>query len=153
MGGLGSRPGWHGLPCSWQLRPAQAFSRSPCRNLATCPTSPQTLSSGKYTLQDIRCRACLATLGWTYLEVHSGENQYKRGTFLISEAALVHRAASGALAAASPLSDSSSGDELPGSSSYRSSRPRSAGLAPLPGLAAGYMRGLRRSTQQQRQAA
>lgn len=118
-------------------------------------TCPQTLSSGRYTLQDVRCRACLAALGWQYLEVHSGDQQYKRGTYLLSEAALVHQGASGsgagahALASASLLSDSSSGDELPGSSSYRSSRPRSAGRGPAPGLAAGHMRGLR----QQRQVA
>lgn len=111
------------------------------------------LSSGRYTLQDVRCRACRAALGWQYLEVHSGDHQYKRGTYLLSEDALAHRPSTcgAARQAASPRSDSSSGDELPGSS-YRSSRPRSAGRAgPMPGLAAGYLRGLRGV--QQRQAA
>ena len=54
------------------------------------PQRQQSLSTGRYTLQDVRCRACCASLGWKYVAVHdNAEQQYKLGTFLLQESALM----------------------------------------------------------------
>jgi hypothetical protein len=48
----------------------------------------QVLSTGRYTLADVRCRACCITLGWQYLAAESREQQYKVGAVLLQQAAL-----------------------------------------------------------------
>ena len=48
----------------------------------------QVLSTGRYTLADVSCRACCITLGWQYLAAESQEQLYKVGAVLLQQAAL-----------------------------------------------------------------
>lgn len=48
----------------------------------------QVLSTGRYTLTDVSCRACCITLGWQYLAAESQEQRYKVGAVLLQQAAL-----------------------------------------------------------------
>ena len=59
-------------------------------NLADADAGPrtETLTSGRYDLQDVRCRACARALGWRYLRASAGAEKYKEGAVLIGRAAL-----------------------------------------------------------------
>ena len=48
----------------------------------------QTLSTGAYTLVDVRCRACRVVLGWQYLAAESPEQKYKEGAVLLQQGSL-----------------------------------------------------------------
>lgn len=58
------------------------------RALPPLPTHQQTLSTGTYTLEDVRCRACRAPLGWRYLTAAADDQKYKEGACLLQQAAL-----------------------------------------------------------------
>ena len=74
-----ARPPTTALPTlrPWDLGPL------PCRCRVV-----QVLSTGRYTLADVRCRACCITLGWQYLAAESRDQQYKVGAVLLQQAAL-----------------------------------------------------------------
>ena len=71
-------------------------------NLADADAGPrtETLTSGRYDLQDVRCRACARALGWRYLRASAGAEKYKEGAVLIGRAALRAAAGEGGAAAA-----------------------------------------------------
>ena len=50
--------------------------------------TPQELSTGRYTLADVRCRTCRTRLGWKYLKAENPDQKYKEGAVLLQQAAL-----------------------------------------------------------------
>lgn len=55
----------------------------------------ETLSTGRYDLVDVACRACGAALGWRYLRAETGAERYKEGALLLGKARLRVGGASG----------------------------------------------------------
>jgi hypothetical protein len=69
-------------------RPAVLFSEAV--NFEEAPISRQeNLSTGRYTLVDVACRACSRPLGWRYLEADKQDQYYKVGKLLLQQEALV----------------------------------------------------------------
>jgi hypothetical protein len=52
----------------------------------------EALSSGRYELVDVACRACSAALGWRYLAAASAEQKYKENCTLLKRSGLERRA-------------------------------------------------------------
>lgn len=50
--------------------------------------SLQDLSTGRYTLADVRCRTCRTRLGWKYLVAENPDQKYKEGAVLLQQGAL-----------------------------------------------------------------
>lgn len=48
----------------------------------------QVLSTGRYTLSDVRCRTCCTKLGWKYLAAESAAEKYKENAVLLQQGAL-----------------------------------------------------------------
>jgi Yippee zinc-binding/DNA-binding /Mis18, centromere assembly len=62
--------------------PALLFRRS----VNLDPSGPQreeSLSTGKYILQDVACRACSTQLGWQYVAAEAQEQKYKEKCMLL----------------------------------------------------------------------
>lgn len=58
-------------------------------NLSPCSARRQeTLSTGTYTLVDVRCHVCCVTVGWKYLAAQKADQQYKVGAVLLQQSAL-----------------------------------------------------------------
>jgi hypothetical protein len=71
-------------------RPAFLFRSDSVVNVETFGTPrKQELSTGEYTLSDIRCRVCLTVLGWQYINASNDDQKYKEGTVLIDQSVIV----------------------------------------------------------------
>jgi hypothetical protein len=99
-------------------------------NLADADAGPrtETLTSGRYDLQDVRCRACARALGWRYLRASAGAEKYKEGAVLIGRAALRAAAGEGGAAAApTPARPERSAAEILRDARARAARAPAAG--------------------------
>ncbi|KAL4519537.1 hypothetical protein Ndes2526B_g01875 [Nannochloris sp. 'desiccata'] len=71
---------WEGIMGS--NHPALLFRRSV--NLDSFgPKREECLSTGKYVLQDVACRACSANLGWKYVHAEAQDQKYKEHCLLL----------------------------------------------------------------------
>jgi hypothetical protein len=48
----------------------------------------QQLSTGHFLLQDVRCKSCSATFGWSYLKAWNQDQKYKEGTTIVERSLL-----------------------------------------------------------------
>lgn len=57
----------------------------------------ESLSTGNYTIVDVRCRSCCAVLGWQYVQAEKADQKYKEECVLLKQASLkrVHTSSSG----------------------------------------------------------
>ena len=62
--------------------PALLFRRSVNLDPAGAPRE-EVLSTGRYTLQDVACRACSAQLGWQYVMAEAEDQKYKEKCMLL----------------------------------------------------------------------
>ncbi len=62
--------------------PALLFRRSVNLDPAG-PQREESLSTGKYILQDVACRACLNKLGWKYVTAECEDQKYKEQCMLL----------------------------------------------------------------------
>ncbi|CAD7695023.1 unnamed protein product [Ostreobium quekettii] len=73
---------WEGFMAAQQ--PAYLFRNTV--NMEACsPEREQLLSTGHYTLVDVRCRSCCTPLGWRYIKASRGEQKYKEGSTLLQQ--------------------------------------------------------------------
>ncbi len=68
--------------------------RKICAMLCVCPA--HRLSTGLYTLVDLRCRRCSKPLGWQYLRASNLDQKYKEGGALLQLSALTRICPEGA---------------------------------------------------------
>jgi hypothetical protein len=58
-------------------------------NVEPCGSFRQeTLSTGNYTIVDVRCRSCCAVLGWRYIQAEKADQKYKEQCILLKQASL-----------------------------------------------------------------
>lgn len=63
------------------------------------------LSTGTYTIVNVKCRSCQRIMGWKYLWSENFEYKYKEGTFLLSVAALKFVDSTGSMLSSGPMTN------------------------------------------------
>ncbi len=54
-------------------------------NIFTCDPQERRMTTGLHLVEDVKCTACSAVIGWKYLKAYEPSQKYKEGRFILEK--------------------------------------------------------------------